>query len=64
MAEDNLGRQSLHIASQTGACKSVQFLVEKCKVDPAGTCSTNGASALHIAAKVKLDLYIFSMSQK
>ncbi|XP_053377890.1 ankyrin repeat domain-containing protein 16-like isoform X2 [Mercenaria mercenaria] len=49
--EDNLGRQAIHVASQTGAFKSIQYLVKVCKVDPSVTCSGNGASALHIAAK-------------
>lgn len=52
MMEDNLGRQALHIAAQTGAVKAMKYLVSDCGVDPVATCPGNGASALHIAAKV------------
>mgnify|MGYP000746009268 CR=1 FL=1 len=51
--EDNLGRQCLHICSQTGSMSCLHYLIQNCSVDPAAVCEGNQASGLHIAAKVR-----------
>ncbi len=50
-AEDNLGRQALHLAAQSGSEESVIFLVEKLNADVNVISSVSGVTPLHVAAK-------------
>jgi len=55
--EDSVGRRCLHVACQTGRLESLTFLVDQCKADPGAVCTGNGASGLHIAAKVLIQSF-------
>ena len=57
-AEDNLGRQGIHLAAQAGNLESVKFLCEIRNVDVSVITSVSGVTPLHVAAKVSMLCYV------
>lgn len=51
-AKDQLGRQAIHLASQAGCIKSLNFLITKYAVDVNVFTEKSRKTPLHLAAKV------------
>ena len=51
-AKDQLGRQAIHLASQAGCIKSLNFLITKYAVDVNVFTEKSTKTPLHLAAKV------------
>lgn len=51
-AKDQLGRQAIHLAAQTGCIKSLNYLITKYAVDVNVSTGKSRKTPLHLAAKV------------